>query len=88
MTAEAINIGIAILALFTTILIASIGGTAAILWRIANVDKNKVDWSACEKLRTNCPCVKDIEEIKKKQDADHDDLTKTQLFNQNKRINP
>ncbi|MEI8247130.1 MAG: hypothetical protein WCI51_14960 [Lentisphaerota bacterium] len=80
MTTEAINIGIAILSLFAMILIASIGGTAAILWRIASVDKSKVDWTACEKLRTNCPCVKDIEEIKKKQDADHDELNKTKVF--------
>ncbi|MEI8248217.1 MAG: hypothetical protein WCI51_20440 [Lentisphaerota bacterium] len=80
MNVDYMTLGVAILALFSTILIASIGGTAAILWRIASVDKSKVDWTACEKLRTNCPCVKDIEEIKKKQDADHDELNKTKVF--------
>lgn len=54
-----------ILGLFTTILIASLGGTVAVLWKIAKIDKDKVDWGACERLREHCPCKKDIEELKK-----------------------
>jgi hypothetical protein len=62
---EALTDGIGILGLFTTTLIASVGGTAAILWRIARIDKEKVDWSACRQMREQCPCKQDIQDLKK-----------------------
>ena len=62
---EALTVGIGILGLFATTLIASIGGTAAILWRIAKIDKEKVDWTACQHMREQCPCKQDIHELKK-----------------------
>lgn len=62
---EALAVGIGILGLFATTLIASIGGTAAILWQIAKIDKEKVDWTACQHMREQCPCKQDIHELKK-----------------------
>lgn len=59
-------VGIGILTLFATILTATIAGTAAILWRIAKIDKDKVTWTACERFRLNCPCQKEIDELKGK----------------------
>jgi hypothetical protein len=64
MNLEALTVGIGILTLFATILIATISGTAAILWRIARIDKEKVDWTACQHLRETCPCRQEIKELK------------------------
>ena len=64
MNLEALTVGIGILTLFATILTATVSGTAAILWRIARIDKEKVDWSACQHLRETCPCRQEILELK------------------------
>ena len=64
MNFEALTVGIGILSLFATILTATVSGTAAILWRIARIDKKKVDWNACRHLRETCPCRKEIQELK------------------------
>ena len=67
MNLEALTVGIGILTLFATILTATISGTATILWRIARIDKEKVDWSACQHLRETCPCRQEIQQLKETQ---------------------
>lgn len=55
---------LAVLGFFATILITSLSGTVAILWKIAKIDKDKVDWASCNHMREQCPCKQDIQELK------------------------
>jgi hypothetical protein len=69
MTGDGVNwdmmtAALTIIGLFVTILAATIGGIATVLWKIASIDKSKVDWTACRDFRLNCPCRKEVDEIK------------------------
>jgi hypothetical protein len=73
MTIDTLTLGLGILGLFlgilglfTTILIASLGGTVAVLWKIAKIDKDKVSWADCQNTRDHCPCQRELQEIKEK----------------------
>jgi hypothetical protein len=56
---------VTIIGLFVTILIALISGVWAILWKIANIDKNKVDHTVCKIRRDDCDCWEKFRQLEK-----------------------
>jgi hypothetical protein len=55
-TVDMMILFVTIIGLFVTILIALISGVWAILWKIAIIDKNKVDHTVCKARRDDCDC--------------------------------
>lgn len=63
---DLMNLGVTVIGLFITILFTVVGSVIGGVIYVCRIDKSKVSWEECQRIRDHCPCHKEIDEIKEK----------------------